>query len=390
MDYEQIRDFDLEKFLADTVLHNEFKLRKMYGKLGSFLAEQPAIYKKAKEKLPELAKKWCFFTKKSFEQASGSIAARYKSGLFSGNVMLDLTGGLGADDYAFANSFNKIISLDNDKFLNAIVRINFGKLGVKNIERIDADAYDYIKNDNYFDLVYLDADRRSSPKKSINLEGSEPDILKIIGRLFELTPSVLLKLSPLIDITYLRRVLDNIKDILVISVKNEIKELLVTLVNECVPETIINAVDLGKEEAVKVFSVKANSSVDLQPSDTGKYFYEPSVSIIKAALVSDYAVSKNLNQVSVNSVFLIGNTCHQDFMGRVFEIISRVEFGKSAVKKYLKGNCISKANVSCRNFPVKENEIKKTLGIKDGGDEYLFFTTGINKQKLLFHCRKVN
>jgi len=362
----------------------------MYGNLGPLLAEQPAIYKKAQEKLPEFVHKRCFFTKKSFEQASGSISARYKSGLFSGNLMLDLTGGLGVDDYAFANSFKKIISLDNDKFLNAIVRINFGKLGVKNIERIDADAYEYIKNDNYFDLVYIDADRRSSSKKSINLESSEPDILKIIGRLLELTPSVLLKLSPLIDITYLKRTFNNIKDIRVISVKNEVKELLVTLCNQIVPETIIHAVELGKEGSEKIFSVIGNSSVDLLPSDTGKYFYEPSVSIIKAALTSDYAVSKNLNQVSVNSVFLTGNTCHQDFMGRVFEVINRIEFGKSAVKKYLMGNCISKANVSCRNFPVKENEIKKTFGIKDGGDEYLFFTTGINKQKLLFHCRKVN
>lgn len=388
-DIDNIKNFDLKSFINDSSKHNVFGLKKEYGSLSVILAEQLTVYKKAFSKLPIFAENYCFFTKKSYEQSSSERTAVYKSTLFSGKTLLDLSAGLGVDDWAFSKTFGSVISIDNDMALNELVRINFEKLGITNVIRIDADAYDFIKTGSVYDLIYIDADRRISAKKTITLESSEPDILKILPRLFELSESILIKLSPLIDITYLLKTLPGIKDIRVVSVSNEVKEVLVLLNKSWRVKTEIHAVELAVNETVKSFSSSAGTQTKVNVSDKGKYFYEPSASIIKAGLVNEYAAVNGLNAVSKNSVFLTGNVEIKDFMGRQFMIIAQMQFGKSTLKKYLKDRNITSANISCRNFPVKEEGIKKAFGLNDGGEEYLFFTTGIGMKKLFYHGRKL-
>ena len=389
MDLNKLRNFDLQSFLNDDEKHNIFRLKKEYGKLSPILADQLTIYKQAATKLPLFAEKYCYFNKKSFEQSSSERAAQYKATLFSGNSVLDLTGGLGVDDWAFAKTFKKVISIDKESSLNELVRINFEKLGITNAERLNADAYEFIKTDASYDLIYIDADRRSSAKKAVTPENSEPNVLRILPRLFELSANILIKLSPLIDITYLIKILPGIKDIQVVSVDNEVKEVLVLLHKDQQDKTRIHAAELSGNETVKLFSPAAGTKIKIDVSDTGKYFYEPAASIIKAGLVNEYAAINGLNTISKNSVFLTGNVEIKDFIGRQFIIITQMQFGKSLLKKYLKEFNIVKANVSCRIFPVKEEEIKKSFGLNDGGDEYLFLTTGSEKQKIFFHCRKL-
>jgi len=389
MDLNKLRNFDLQSFLNDDEKHNIFRLKKEYGNLSPILADQLTIYKQAATKLPLFAEKYCYFNKKSFEQSSSERAAQYKATLFSGNSVLDLTGGLGVDDWAFAKTFKKVISIDKESSLNELVRINFEKLGITNAERLNADAYEFIKTDASYDLIYIDADRRSSAKKAVTPENSEPNVLRILPRLFELSANILIKLSPLIDITYLIKILPGIKDIQVVSVDNEVKEVLVLLHKDQQDKTRIHAAELSGNETVKLFSPAAGTKIKIDVSDTGKYFYEPAASIIKAGLVNEYAAINGLNTISKNSVFLTGNVEIKDFIGRQFIIITQMQFGKSLLKKYLKEFNIVKANVSCRIFPVKEEEIKKSFGLNDGGDEYLFLTTGSEKQKIFFHCRKL-
>jgi hypothetical protein len=309
--------------------------------------------------------------------------------LFSGKTLLDLSAGLGVDSWAFSKSFDSVISIDIDKELNSVARINFDKLEIKNVTRIDADAYDFIKKDAAYDLIYADADRRSTSKKSIALDSSEPDVITILPRLFELTNNILLKLSPLIDINYLVKSLHYINDIYVISVNNEVKEILVLLKKNTEEKPLIHAVELAGKDITKQFSEIYASQTSGIILVNGKYFYEPAASVIKAGLVNDYAELNGLNHIAKNSVFLTGNVEIKDFIGRQFVIIHQMPFGKSALKKYFKEYGIVKANVSCRSFPVNEDEIKKSFGLSDGGDEYMFFTTGSDKQKLFYHCRKL-
>ena len=303
--------------------------------------------------------------------------------------MLDLSGGLGVDDWAFSKKFKLVVSIDKDEELNKIVRFNFDKLNVKNVDRIDADANEFIKQNNHYDLIYLDADRRpeSTEKRVLSLKDGEPNITGIQKRLFEISDTILLKLSPMLDITAIINELKNVSDVYVIAYKNEVKELLVTLKKQSDSNIQIHAVDIERNKNIQYTDTWKNENQVVYHSN-GSYFFEPALSIIKAGLSASYASKLNLKMLDRNSYYFTGDKFLKDFMGRQFEVITQIVFSKSAVKNYLKLNNIEKANVSKRNFPMEVKEIRNEFQLKDGGDDYLFFAQNSKKQKLLFHCRK--
>jgi hypothetical protein len=388
-------NFNLESFIKKYSALEEYplavKLKKDFGSRSAFLAEQIKLHKKAKEKLPSFSKCFCLYTAKSIEQSSSEPLAEFKSRHFAGNKMLDLTGGLGVDDWALSGTFKKVISVDNDYLLNKIARYNFIRLGIKNIERIDGDAYEFIKIKNSFDLIYIDADRRVKPngKKSVTLHDPEPSFLKLKKNLFELTGKILLKLSPLIDLSYLAKSIPEIQDIYVVSLNNEVKEILGVINKTFTGISKVIAVDLSPAGIEKEFSGKPNENIEPKYDYKGKYFYEPANVLIKSGLTPKYAAENGLRLVAKNSVYLLGDKLINGFFGRKFKIISGIPFSKSGVKKYLKESGITKANMSKRNFPLAAAEISKLFKLKDGGDEYLFFTTDRGKQKIMYHTRKL-
>ncbi len=395
--------FDLESVLkSNEGLHGvklAEKLKKEYGKYAAFVAEQIKLRSKAESKLPGFAKRSCLYNGKSLEQSSSEPLAEFKARRFKGKRLLDLSGGLGADDAAFSRSFNEIISVDNDAELNEIARYNFSRLRISNVKRVDSDAYDYADmcvhkpgtgNERKFDLVYLDADRRANAdkKRSVTLHDSEPSILKIKDVLFELSKIILLKLSPLIDLTYLVKTLPGTKIIYVVSLNNEVKEILALLEYffSGIPE--VKAIDITIAGKEREFSGKLNEPIRSEYSAHGRYFYEPATALIKSGLAAKYAAWLKLRLPAKNSLYMLGDELIDDFFGRKFEIISRVSFSKSNVKKYLHENNITRANVSKRNFPLSADEISKLFRLKDGGDEYLFFTRDAEEMKLMFHAKK--
>ena len=121
----------------------------------------------------------------------------------------------------------------------------------------------------------------------------------------------------------------------------------------------------------------------------GKYFYEPAHALIKSGLVPDYASKIDLHMIAANSLYLTGNKHIDDFFGRTFKVVSGIDFSKSKVKKYLAEQKITKANISKRNFLLKPDEIIKLFKLRDGGEDYLFFTQDTNKNELMYHCRKI-
>jgi hypothetical protein len=341
-------------------------------------------------KLPAFSAAGCLFTSKSLEQASSEQLALYKSKLFRGGKMLDLSGGLGADDAAFAKTFKHVTSLDTDSRLNEIARYNFNRLRLNNIERVDADAYEFIKSNVQFDLIYIDADRRaiSGYKKAITLYDSEPSILKIKNRLFEIAPVILLKLSPMADITYLKKSLPEAEHIRVISYKNEVKEILVTLSVTHAAEIQISAADIGPDGVKNEFAPSpANGEKPATPAEAD-YFYEAGAALVKAGLAAEYSVSLDMAQASENSPYFFSGKLHDNYFGRTFRVAEMISFSKSAVRQYLEESGITKANVAARNFPANAEELSKLFELKDGGEEYLFFTSDYDKSKWLIHCRK--
>ena len=354
-----------------------------------FLADQLAIYSKAASKLPTFCKCYCLYTPQSYEQSSSEIVALFKANIYDGEVLLDLSGGLGVDDWAFSAAFKKVISIDNDAELNKLVRANFERLGLINISRLDADAYQFVVNTaEKFDVIYLDADRRPEAKRTFALVDTEPNILKLKEKLFELTATILIKVSPMLDIHALIKELEQVTEIWVISVKNEVKEILLKLSNTReIP--IIHAFNLELNTDPQSFSEKYNSiNVDITYANDGLWFYEPSLSLIKANLATRYFKNNNIAQVAQNSIYGVADMEISTFFGRKFKLYDSFEFSKSKLKTYLNNNCITKANIAKRNFPMEVDEIRKAMDLKDGGDHYLFFTTDANNTKRVFHCIK--
>lgn len=384
---DNLINLDLKSILEEYTINDFRDLKKSFPEDYFLLAEQIKLYPKAKEKLPVLAGKYCFFTTKSYEQCSSEKLADFKANLFKGNLMLDLTGGLGVDDIAFAKSFRRVISVDNDSVLNNIARTNFIKLELKNIERIDADSNEYIKQDVKADLIYIDADRRLNNRKSIRLEDSEPNVFKILDRLWKISGNVLLKLSPLADITYISKSLPYLRNITVVSLENEVKEILVLLDVLFSGKITVKAVDISNK-GTEEFSAEIENNYLPEISGTGKHFYEPANCLIKAGLVNNYASIKKINAISKNCVYLMTDNPVEDFFGKSFRVIHQMLFSKSSVQKYIKKNNISSANIAKRNFPVSTDELRKAFRIKDGGFDFLFFTADNDRNKLFFHCRK--
>ncbi len=381
--------FDLQSFLKRYAGESAMRIKKEFPAIYRILAAQLELYPRAAEKLPEFTRSYCYLNRKSYEQASSEAVSAYRASLFGGNTVIDLAGGLGIDDIAFSKSFNKVISIDPDAELNTLAEINFSRLKLANIERITAFAEQLVDSELSADLVYIDADRRSAPsgKKAVTLHDSSPDILKMQNRLFEISKEVLLKLSPLVDITYLIRTLKYVKEIRVISLNSEVKEIMVLMErgHTSAPQTF--AVDITSAGNIRQFPAEELVPPRVDSNSGGSFLLEPASCIIKAGLVSRYAEFLGASQPDKKSVLFFTSSAPSDFMGRIFSIRCEMKFTKSALKNYLNSHSITKANISCRNFPVKPEELKKAFGLNDGGDDYFFFTV-INGDKMLFHCTK--
>ena len=385
-------NFDLKSFLKTHTQKDILSLRSKYPVIYRLLSQQVTIYPKAAKKLPSFIANFCWLTSKSYEQASSEILAEYKAGLFSGNTIIDLSAGLGADDAAFSRTFKNVISVDNDEELNFLAALNFKKLGIDNIERINSDALDFIRRNIKADLVYIDADRRTGrhadSKKSLLLQNSSPPVIEMLPRLFTISGNILLKLSPLADITYIKKTLIGIKKITVVSLDNEVKEILVHLNPAGNENILISAVDIKSNGEIKTFSRPAGNTCSVNYGSGGKYFYVPSPAIIKSGLTAHYAEYSGLYMIGKNSPYLTGLKLINEFSGKTFLILNSFNFSKSAFKNYLKTGNIRSASVAVKNFPLTPDEIKRQFKIKDGGDDYLFFTADNNRKRMVYHCRR--
>jgi hypothetical protein len=275
-----------------------------------------------------------------------------------------------------------------------LVRENYNRLNVNNIERIEKRAEEYLSENKevQFDLIFLDADRRSENKRNYFLDQGSPNYLEIADNCFEISDKVLLKLSPMVDITYLKSTLKWIEKIIILGDKNEVKELLV-LINknfsgECIIETTV-LYELGKTLSYATNSndiIAKNERFETQYS----FFFEPHPAIIKAELGIRYAIFCGLNQLAANSNYYLGKEVPENFIGRSFQLLECFEFSKSQLQNYLKNKAIKQANISRRNFILSVEEIRKTYKIKEGGKDFLFFSTLSNGTKMVYHGIKIN
>ena len=354
------------------------------------LAEQIEAKNKCKYKLPSWYKtKNIYYPNKlNIEQCSSEFTAEYKAQIVDGKSLVDLTGGFGIDSFYFSKKIDQVFHCEINENLSEIAAHNFDVFGVKNTRVIPLDGLDFLRNSNeVYDWIYVDPSRRSISKgKVFLLSDCTPDIIAHLELLFKKSKNILLKTSPLLDISSGIKQLKNIKEIHVVAVNNEVKELLWVLQGGFANEVRVKTINLKKGlKETYDFTWSEEKRTSLTFTKPQNFLYEPNTSILKAGgfklIAKDFKVGKlNLHSHLYTSEELV------KFPGRSFKIESVIDYNKKELKKLSN----TKANITVRNFPESVQKIRKRFKIKDGGEDYLFFTTINNNQFKVIKCARIN
>lgn len=354
------------------------------------LAEQIEAKKKCEFKLPSWykTKKIYYPNKLNIEQCSSEITAEYKAQIVEGKSLVDLTGGFGVDSFYFSKKIEQVFHCEINEKLSKIAAHNFDVLGVKNTTVIPFNGLDFLENSNaVYDWIYLDPSRRStSQRKVFLLSDYTPDIMEHLELLFKKSNNILLKTSPLLDISSGLKQLKNVKEIHIVAVNNEVKELLWMLQGGFMNEVKVKTINLKKGlKETYDFTWSEEKRTSSSFTEPQNFLYEPNAAILKAGAFKLVAKDFKVGKLDLHSHLYTSEELVQ-FPGRSFKIEKIIDFNKKELKKLTD----TKANITVRNFPENVENIRKRFKIKDGGDDYLFFTTINNNQYKMIQCTKIN
>lgn len=331
----------------------------------------------------------------SMEQCSSEVTARYKASLVSGESLADLTAGFGVDCSFMARNFNRVIYVEKQEILCDLACHNFPLLGLSRIQVCQADGVEYLRQMEPVDCLFLDPARRDSHGgKTVAISDCEPDVCALESLLVEKGQYVLVKLSPMLDIGTALRELKYLREIHIVAVNNECKELIAVLKKPSDNTySSDNEVIIFCEQAVNnllttpfsfTLSEEKNAACTWA-EEVEDYLYEPGASLLKAGPYRLLSERYGVRKLQANS-HLYTSFHEVDFPGRRFRVLEVSDFGKKNLKQFLQG--IEKANLTVRNFPTSVVELRKKLKLKEGGDLYLFATTLHGGQKVLIKCIK--
>ena len=344
---------------------------------------------KAKDKLPSWfnTKSIVYPNKISIEQTSSEKTALYKATLISGDSLIDLTGGFGVDDYYFSKRIKAVTHCEINPELSNIVKHNFEQLNVKNCSFYAGDSQETLEVLNQkWDWIYIDPSRRNDAKgKVFMLKDCLPNVPENLDFYFKKTDSILIKTAPLLDISAGLLELKNVKNIHIVALENEVKELLWELHKKYSGPVTLKTVNIVKENFENFDFILNQKSEITNYSQPEKYLYEPNSAIMKSGGFDAVGSFYHLNKLHKHS-HLYTSKDLISFPGRVFEIENSVLYNKSEMKIHLENK---QANITTRNFPDTVENIRKKWKIKDGGNKYTFFTTDENNHKIVLICTKI-
>lgn len=378
----------ISKNLNTDIVSVLLKKGTLEGVSSKELAEQIESKKKCKNKLPIwYATPLIYYPNKlNIEQTSSEITAQYKAQLVNGKTLIDVTGGFGIDSYYFAQKVKRIYHCEINENLSKIAAHNFKILGVKNIKNSTQNGITFLaKFKDKIDWVFIDPSRRNNVKgKVFQLADCLPNVPDNLDLILKKSNNILIKTSPLLDFSIGIKELQFVKEIHVVAVHNDVKELLWILEKSYAGEIKIKTVNLKKEgeeffEFVRSNEKKIEPKLGLPES----YLYEPNSSILKAGGFKSIGHYFGLKKLQEHS-HLYTSKSYVNFPGRCFKIESIHPYNKKELQKL----GILKANITTRNFPETVASIRKKLKIKDGGDIYLFFTKNRNNKNILIVCSK--
>ncbi len=344
----------------------------------------------AKEKLPTWAETdgIIYPPRISMEQCSSEPTALYKAAITKGGRLADLTGGFGIDCSYMSRGFREATYIERNSILCNIAKENFTLLGLGNINIINGNSEDILPTLPKQDWIFIDPARRAfDGRKVVALSDCEPDVTALENLLLEKAAKVMVKCSPMLDITAAIRQLSSIEAVHIIAVNNECKELLFILGKDNGENTQIECVNIQKGSSCSfafTLDEEANSTVTYSNS-VGRYLYEPNAAIQKGGCHRALSQKLQIDKLHPNSQLYTADRLIENFPGRIFEVARVFGFSKTDIKQL---QALKKANITVRNFPESVQTLRKKLKLNDGGENYLFATTLSGERKILVHCRK--
>lgn len=343
---------------------------------------------------------------------------------------VDLTGGFGVDFSYIASRLGvKSMYVERQAHLCEAAKENFGRLGLKNAIVKNGDGIEVLhsfaskKDDAASDslgiteeqsrsllktnlglkLIFIDPARRDDAgNKVVSLKDCTPDVTVLQEEMLSKADYVIIKLSPMLDWHRAVSELNCVKEVHIISVNNECKELLLVLSARNMGEMEASSADREVKHAgsLRIYCVNdaqsfvcdeldmESSSVRIAPPvlEEMQYLYEPNASLMKAGCFGVLSGRYDARMLSKNSHLFVSRDLIAAFPGRSFRIIAISSFNKKELKRHLSG--ITKANIATRNFPLSVAELRKRLKLKDGGETYIFATTLSDESHVLMITEK--
>ena len=395
-----------------------------------YALQQIAAYQTIEKKIPSWAEcdDLIFPPKLSLEQSSSELTARYKASLikkFMGNqpfTHIDLTGGMGIDCYFIAQNASASHYIEQNSDLCNIAQHNFAHLDAnitvhnttaeeflnqmtddrvqstdKSIEKDSKNAKSQLStlNSKLSTLIYLDPARRGNHgEKLVSISDCQPDVVALLPQMLQLTDKVVVKLSPMLDITRAIGELPHIEKLYVISVGNECKELLLFINKNYTDDTQICAINLNSQQSTVNSSLLLTGTLSHESALTipyaakmGEYLYEPYAAHLKSGLYKTIAEMYAISKLHPHSHLYTSDELNTNFPCRQFRVNQVIPFNKKNIKSFFKEH--PKANLTTRNFPLTVSQLRTQYKIKEGGELYIFATTLRDDSLVLVLCEKV-
>lgn len=349
------------------------------------LLQQVEGYRKTEKKLPSWhhTEQILYPPKLNLEQTSSEETARYKASIVRGTTLADLTGGLGVDSYYFSKNFEKVTHFEWNEELSLCAQHNFKAMGAENIDCITGNGLELLGGKQY-DFIYVDPARRHEEKgKVFFLKDCEPNVVENLEFLLEHGKTLLIKTSPMLDLSVGLTELKYVYEIHVVAIANEVKELLWLISKEKQSPLMVKTINF-QHEGVQRFDLTFGAETQAVYSHPLTYLYEPNSAVLKAGAFNELCSAFGVFKLAPHSHLYTSEEL-VDFPGRRFKVEQVVPYQKSSMKSLSK----TTAHVTTRNFTESVAVLRNKWKIRDGGERYLFFTTLEQGEKVVVYTSKL-
>lgn len=376
------------RFVEEHALDDCAKLRLKYNRDPEIIKaiEQIELRKKSPDKFigtdGRSVRPRFLYSSVSVEQSTSAAIANFHASVASEcRSVLDMTMGIGMDAMAFCSNGAEVVAIEMNRDLCETSRMNYQEVGGLNI--INGDSVEWLKStERTFDCIFIDPARRdASGCRVCNIHDCSPDVIEILPLVMAHTSMLMVKLSPMLDISATIRDLPGIRELYVVEERGECRELLAVIRKESCDDVTIVARN-GCNELRFTQKEESAAVIEYGIPVKGNFFYEPSPSVMKAGPFKLLGQRFGLKKIAPNSHLYFGYEPEPEFPGKCYEIEEVLPYSSSVLKRFCRK--WPKVSVAVRNFPDTADRLRSRLKVKESSELRLMATTAYDGEKMLF------